>query len=577
VANAVSGNDVAEQVAGLAAAGLMLAAYDTASAALEAGADDDRLRLLALGSLARSGATAAALLLFQRWGLEARTDPDIRALYARLLKDIALDRMDTEAAATAASAYTDVWRSTAKPWLGVNAAAMALLGGSAAAARELAQAVGEVADGGDYWSAATAAERALLLGDAETAARWLERAEARAGSDLTRRATMRRQLRWECGLLGIDPALADILHIPTVLTYCGQVPVDDGPAGAAEDATAALAAPVAAAVEQVGFAYGGLAAGADIIIAEALLRRGVQLSVFLPFPAEAFEALSVQPAGAAWVPRFRACLAAARVAVLEPAPHDDWSLALAARRAMGLARLQARALQTEARQLAVWDGAPPRAAAGTAVDIAAWRAAGLPTDVIPSPWPRPPPGRPAPRPAREPRAALFGDLPSFGRLDEAGLADFYRTAMAALGAAVDRERPDYRNAWGDAVQCVFAHPNAAARCALGIRAALTAENLAAMGLPGFLTPRLALDHGALLPVHDPVQRCAKYAGTVMTRAARIEPVTPPGRSYATEAFACEMALEPFPAVRCDYAGLTRTAKEYGTLPLYLVRAAGRRS
>ncbi|WP_206742636.1 hypothetical protein, partial [Acidisphaera rubrifaciens] len=101
--------------------------------------------------------------------------------------------------------------------------------------------------------------------------------------------------------------------------------------------------------------------------------------------------------------------------------------------------------------------------------------------------------------------------------------------------------------------------------------------LAAMGLPTFLTPRLALDHGALLPVHDAVQRADKYAGTTMTRAARIEPVTPPGRIYATEAFACEMALEPFPAVTCDYAGHTRTAKDYGVLPLYLVRPAPRPS
>jgi hypothetical protein len=566
-------DNVYEQVSNLAARGLMLAAYDLASAALEAGADDDRLRLLALESLARSGATSAALLRFQRLGLEASRDPDILALYARLLKDIALDGQDPAAAAPAAGVYTEVWRGTGRPWLGVNAAAMALLGGRPDEARALADAIGAVPDEGDYLSAATAAERALLLGDPDDCARWLERAEARAGGDLTVRANTRRQLRWECGLLGVDPALTEILRIPTVLAYCGQSPTDPPEAGA----EAAMAEAIEAAVQPVGFAYGGLAAGADIVIAEALLRRGAQLDVLLPFPPEAFEALCVRPAGEDWVPRFRACLAAARVSVLEPAPHDDWSLALAARRAMGLARLQARRLETGVRQLAVWDGAPPRAAAGTAVDIAAWRAAGLPTDVIPSPWPRLPPGRPAPRPARELRAVLFGDLPSFGRLDEAGLANFYRTAMAALGGAVDRERPDYRNSWGDAVQCVFAHPNAAARCALGIRAALTAEKLEGMGLPAFLTPRLALDHGALLPVHDPVQRAAKYAGTVMTRAARIEPVTPPGRIYATEAFACEMALEPFPAVRCDYAGLIGTAKDYGTLPLYLVRAAGRRT
>jgi hypothetical protein len=75
----------------------------------------------------------------------------------------------------------------------------------------------------------------------------------------------------------------------------------------------------------------------------------------------------------------------------------------------------------------------------------------------------------------------------------------------------------------------------------------------------------------LRPVEDAVQGAQKFAGRVMTRAARIEPVTPPGLVYATEAFACEIALTPRASVACDYAGLVPTAKDFGTLPLYAVR------
>lgn len=46
-----------------------------------------------------------------------------------------------------------------------------------------------------------------------------------------------------------------------------------------------------------GFAWGALAAGADIVIAEHLLASDAELHVVLPCPVEQFEAQSVAPAG----------------------------------------------------------------------------------------------------------------------------------------------------------------------------------------------------------------------------------------------------------------------------------------
>ena len=45
--------------------------------------------------------------------------------------------------------------------------------------------------------------------------------------------------------------------------------------------------------------------------------------------------------------------------------------------AMGMTMLRARFLDADAYQLAVWDGLPALGEAGTAVDVATWRAAGL--------------------------------------------------------------------------------------------------------------------------------------------------------------------------------------------------------
>src|SRR5271166_1259790 len=296
---------VYEQVCALQADGLYLAAHDLARAALDEGADDARLRHRALDTLTRAGATSVALDLFNRWQLAGSADEEIGGLYPRLLKDFALERHDPDVADAAREAYTALWLRTGKAWLAANAAAMTLLSGRPKDARAAAAAIGTPPDKGDYWSAATAAELALLRGDPDTAAHWLAVAETRANGDLDRRVKIRRQLRWEANLLGVDPVLVEALRIPDVLHYCGQPPT--GPAD-----ESAFAAHIAGLIETVGAGYGSLAAGGDIIVAEALLARGAQLHVFLPFPADAFEAVAVRPAGEAWVPRFRACPARAR-------------------------------------------------------------------------------------------------------------------------------------------------------------------------------------------------------------------------------------------------------------------------
>jgi len=166
---------------------------------------------------------------------------------------------------------------------------------------------------------------------------------------------------------------------------------------------------------------------------------------------------------------------------------------------------------------------------------------------------------------------LFADLPKFSALDDAALAAFYAGPMVAMGEVVESAAPLYRNAWGDAVQLVFDDPVAAARCALALRDALSPSALEGMGFSRAQSPRLALDFGGLHPVFDAVQGVEKFAGRAMTRASRIEPVTPPGSIYATEAFACEIALRLSSGLGLDYAGIVPAAKNFGDLPLYAVR------
>ena len=552
-------------VGDLHARGMFLSAHDLAMTGIDAGAGGDKLRHLAVLSLARAGATSSALSLSQRFGLHRSDDRDIAGLLPRLMKDVALDSRNTADAVAAGRAYAELWQRDQSGWYGINAAAMALLAGNRAEAHSFAAAVRALPDTGDYWSAATQAEAALLEGDAAAAAIWLTQAEARAGNDLSCRASTRLQLDWEAELLGADRGLASLLSIPETLHYCGLIPGSDGD-------EAALRASLTPLLRPVGFAYGGLAAGADIVVAEMLLDQGAAVTAILPFPPEVYLEQSVRPGGDSWIPRFRACLARATVQVLETGHSDDLDYALGSERSMGLARLHAARLGSRCWQLAIWDRGAVPGLAGTAADVRRWREAGGETTVLDSPWPRQRGAGnagPTPNPTRQAKAVLFGDLPRFSELDDAGLLAFYSGPLVAMGRVVDAARPLYRNAWGDAVQLVFETADAAADCAFNLRAAATEGR----GLPASMMPRLAMDFGGLHAVFDAVQRADKFAGRTMTRAARIEPITPPGSIYATEAFACAAALLVGNPIACDYAGRVPLAKSYGTLPLYAVHPA----
>ncbi|WP_421996151.1 tetratricopeptide repeat-containing protein [Roseococcus sp.] len=556
------------------ARGLLFSAHDAAMAALGEAPEDRGLAYHAVLALARSGATAPALALFHRLGLHGVADPEIAALEARLAKDSAFATTGPNRRgllARACDLYLAVWRELRLGYHGVNAATLTLLLGDREGAAQLARDVAAAhRDQGDYWSAATLAEALLVAGETRPAVAALEIAAARPDGDAAMRATTRRQLRRVLAALDLSEDLLAILPAPLTLHFCGHLPGPDWDAGGEARLTASIA--TALDQERPGAAFGALAAGADILVAEALLRRGVRPTIVLPVSVEGFSARSVAPFGEGWVRRFEACLAASDVTLIDEPPFatDDLDLTLVSRRAMGLALLRARHIEGSALQLALWDGVPATGMAGTARDVAGWQAAGGRLRHLAWPWTRAAAAAPA-APSRPLKAVLFGDLPRFGLLDDAALAAFYGTPMAAMGAAIDAESPDYRNAWGDAVQVVFGDIAAAARCAFGLRAALTPAKLAAAGLPEALVPRLALDFGPLLPVCDAVQGVAKFAGRVMTRAARVEPVTPPGHVFATEAFACEVALRPGSGLACDYSGRIAAAKGFGILPLYALR------
>ena len=596
-------------VEGFETRGMMLRAYDAGLRGLDAHPGDKWLAHRAVMALARSGATETAVARYAEFGLGNEDDEDNAALGARLEKDrtwLAQGAERTRRAHNAAEAYGRVYARVGKYYSGINTATMRLMAGERDAANDIAwRLIDEIdalprAEGVEaYYRAATIAEARLILGETEAARAALAQAVAAHGGDLGARATTRKQLRHICRALDLDDALLDELAAGRVIHFTGHMiaaPGEPGrfPAEGEDEAAAAIAARL----EELDarFGYGSIACGADILFAEALLARDTELNLVLPFTLDEFLDTSVRRGGPGWEDRARGCLAKAATVTYATEDHylgDDALFGYTSRLAMGLALLRGHYLDAPVAQVALWDGGPAKGTVGTAVDAALWRDIGHPQTVIPCPAGSAAPAAPEPAAPTEPvqpaeptapaepvtsrvnRAMLFGDVKGFSKLDDRQLPVFVRSVLGAMARVLEWFVGPllFRNTWGDGVYLVFDDIGAAARCALDLQTAMAALPLADLGLPAFIALRLGGHFGPVYEAIDPIVGATNFFGAHVSRAARIEPITPEGCVYVTEHFAAGLALDPRHEFDCDYIGTVPAAKGYGDLRMYLLRRA----
>ncbi|MEQ7874746.1 tetratricopeptide repeat-containing protein [Sphingomonas sp. ASV193] len=564
-------------------AGDMFALFETSREALRIDPDDPEARYLQALAMARLGEPLAARRLYERNRVEAIGGEDAVALKGRILKDLAI-RAESEAQAAlfreASDAYSQANALSDGYFSAINAATTAFLAGDRKRAALIASAVGERADIRDpqsYYAAASAAEAALVRGEVERAIDLLHAARARADANPGMMASTCRQVGLiadRLGDAGQAGALRDAIRPAPLLHFCGHM------LAAGWSGEAAVAAGIAAVLDGTGatIGYGALACGGDIMVAEALLARGGEVHVVLPFAEEDFLRESVAVGGGDWVERYQAVKAAAETVTLATqmrSVHDDEQFAYCSQLVMGLARLRAAVMYARIFQLAVWDGSPPRGPAGTAADCAEWARQGGETRIVPVPRERPPLARALAAPRQEAsvnwqlRSILFADFAGFSTLDEDNLSRFLEVVMARLARVLDRHEADVlcRNSWGDAIYVVVRGPAEAAALALEIQAALDTETLARIGLPADGGMRISLHHGPIFEHFDAVQRGPTFYGTEVTVAARIEPRVPVGAIYATQPFAALSGVAS-DAYHFELVGKMDLAKNYGMRTLY---------
>jgi len=576
--------------------------------------DPKDAELLYWGALAhaRAGARHTAHALLDEAEIEGTAPPalvaDIASLRGRLLKD-EYDRAPGAPNAArclerARDRYRAAYAVASDPFPGINAASLSLLCGDRAAATRLARSIIDSIEARairprDCWDAATLAEAHLLVGDVAAAASGYAHARRMAAGNAGMVSTMRRQLALLARALPEAVELLRLLPAADVVAFAGHMvdavsrAVPRFPAAlvptvktALRDALAKLRDPVV---------YTSAACGADLLLIEAALERNAEVNIVLPFDRDDFVRTSVATGGDEWVGRFDAALSRANRVIMateEGYLGDDALFAHAAILVEGLAMLRAAQLQAAPTLLCLLDPADGARVGGTRESLERWTrnigapcvidlrvlrerctAAAQPVSRQPaSTAPVTPPPDVASRPSRALKTMLFADFAGYSRLHDA-FAPLFQTRFLEIGARIiedSAEKPLEAKTWGDAVYAVFEAPVAAADFALRFLERMLAIDWTAAGLSSSSQVRIALHAGPVFRAFDPVMGRDGHFGSSVTRAARIEPVTPPGMVYASEAFAATLAATGQRDFALEYIGKLALAKGYGESRIYRV-------
>ena len=439
-----------------------------------------------------------------------------------------------------------------------------------------------------YWTHATRIEALLIQGQLDAARALVPHTLSLIDSDRTALASTLRQLQRLCHCLGHDFKSLGFATPPAVIHYTGHLLSHTGRFPEHQETRVAARIQELLEFHNVGVGYGSLAGGADILFAESLIKRGADLHVVLPFEREEFLKVSVLRCGPRWAERFEHCLNAARsvrMATEDAFLQDEQLFTYCSQIAMGLSILNARHLNTTVAQIGVWDGYTHDRTLGTEADLQQWACTGLPQYFVNSQNANFSEGLPAnlaempltsnnsKQHGRETKAMLFADVKGFSKLGDAALPAFVEQIMGRLAKVTAQHQVQLHsiNTWGDGIFAVFNHVAAAAECALAMQESMAGIDRTAFGLPEKLALRIGLHLGPVYLALDPITLRETAIGAHVSRAARIEPVTPEGCVYVTETFAAVLAIGSNNEFACDYVGQTEAAKNYGLMRMFLLR------
>ena len=590
------------------------------------------LKQLKARALIRLGAFDKAVSLLESLDTIAYPDPqlqeEILGNLASAYKNLWINTGNKEYAVKCRNAYLEAYKKTGRLWTGINSAAMYFITGKKKEALRLAKEIINICgkdliaeeetrhDEELYWNFATMGEAHLLNRDfKESIKKYREAAEILHKGPLPEKRyewilSSRRQLLLfeNCGI-DVPEELFETLKPPSVILFTGHMIDKPGKHPPRFPPVPKLEGAVRREIDRqldsldAKVGYSGAACGADLIFIEAMLDRGAEVNIFLPFNKFDYINTSVSHGGERWIERFNCALESA-VSVCyvtdEKYLGDDILFAFAGEVFRGCAELRANLLSTEPYLLALWDDSSPAIMGGTASIVERWPDKKRKNVIdlqklrgeinVPQTANKPALSiheeSATPAHDREIRTMLFADVSGYSKLQEEHVPYFLHDYFSEIAAKLDDRgiKPDNINTWGDALFAVMKSASPMAEYALALKDAASQVDLAKKGLPENLKMRIALHAGPVYTGKDPFTKLSNVYGSHFNRAARLEPVTLAGHVYASEQFAALLTAEQAGTsawerkregdfFSCEYVGKLELPKEFGEQRAYRITRA----
>ncbi|MEO6995137.1 MAG: adenylate/guanylate cyclase domain-containing protein [Lacunisphaera sp.] len=506
---------------------------------------DSRLIQLKAWALAQSGATDRAQELLadldrrsdggtETWGLLARTCKDMAAVEPDPLKK-------RELLSTALRHYEKGYEfslNTGQPdyYPAINCAALCVRLTDEKKAREWAERARQLAANETpcgLWAEATLAEAALILGRTTDAMDHYRAFARECGSQRAVIASARRQV---VQIFGSDqPArqfLAECLPLPPVYT---------------------LAAEAKASVERPAVAVLCPWTTNDVATVNELFAQGTEVHLVFPFPLENYGPnnlrMSLEQVNA-WQEQ------AASITLAHPRGAE-----LTAEIASFCAFLQT----GRARRLAdTWstDLSFPRPTdlSATGEGLHAYQATMLALHE----------GRATAAGVFSPRSMAFADVVGYGQLDEPQVAYFQQAILPQIAEFFRKTDcpPVFVQTWGDAFYLGFGSVREGGLAALALRRFFSKVPWCELGFKNPLKLRFALHSGPVIAATDPFNGNRYFTGTVVSRGARIEPLTDEDQIFCSDAFSAVASALKLRDFTLTFAGTYLLPKNAGEEPLF---------
>ena len=344
--------------------------------------------------------------------------------------------------------------------------------------------------------------------------------------------------------------------------------------------------------------YSSAACGTDIIFLEAMIERGAETHIFLPFAKEEFIETSVRRAGGNWVSRFESVLDQAtsiHYVTKDGYNGEDTLYTFCNDVLLGFAAMRGRGMDEDPRLLVFWDG-QPGAEGGTGELVKKWRKNFNNPIIIDAkqvlratPEIKEKPGHggetsPAFVIQEDPRALprtiktmLFADVEGFSRLDESQTPYFVEKFLGGISEIICRlnSAPAFVNTWGDSFFAVFDKLEDGLELALELRDYFSKGDWTKLGLMEGMEVRISMHAGPAYEKFDPILGKLNFFGSHVNQAARIEPIVLPGSVFVSETVAALLSFghEGFDF---EYVGHLELAKNFGSYPIYNLQRTGYR-